>query len=84
MSMLNFVKIVKQLDLDVLPIFRNKVVFRILFDIYSKGKINFRSLFKCLVNFIEPSVLNISLINIQGSGKERSLRQTNIFGVGTY
>ena len=48
--MLNFVKIAKQLD--AVTIFCDKGVFRILVDFYLQGKMNFRSLFKCLVDFM--------------------------------
>ena len=37
---------------------------------------NFRSLFKCLVDFIQPSVLNIALTSIF-----RGLQQKKVFGV---
>ena len=45
-SMLNFVKIAKQLDQEALPIFSDEGVFRILVDIY------LQSLFQCLVDFM--------------------------------
>lgn len=59
----NFVKIAKQLDQDALPIFCDKGVFRILVDT-SKVKMNFRSLFKCSMDFMQPSVFNIALRSI--------------------
>ena len=62
-SMLNFVKIAKQLDQGALPIFCDKGLFRILVDT-SKEKMNFRSLFKCSMDFMQPSVFNIALRSI--------------------
>lgn len=59
----NFVKIAKQLDQNALPIFCDKGVFRILVDT-SKVKMNFRSLFKCSMDFMQPSVFNIALRSI--------------------
>ena len=59
----NFVKIAKQLDQDAIPIFCDKGVFRILVDT-SKVKMNFRSLFKCSMDFMQPSVFNIALRSI--------------------
>ena len=59
----NFVKIAKQLDQGALPIFCDKGLFRILVDT-SKVKMNFRSLFKCSMDFMQPSVFNIALRSI--------------------
>ena len=57
-SMLNFVKIV----LYQYSVTKKFSKFLLLFT--SKGKMNFRSLFKCLIDFIQPSVLNIALTSI--------------------
>ena len=40
-SMLNFVKIIKQLNQDALPIFFDKGIFKILVDIYLQIKDEF-------------------------------------------
>ena len=77
--MLNFVKIVEQLDQDALLIFCDKGLFRILVNFTSKGKMNFRFLFKCLVDFM--SVKHCIEKCIQGSEIEGSLRQTKVFNV---
>ena len=73
-SMLNFLKILKQLDQYALPIFCDKGVFRILVDVYLPMKDKFQILIqilggfhaiKCVENCIEKC--------IQGSGIEGSL-----------
>ena len=56
--MLNFVKIV----LYQYSVTKKFSKFLLLFT--SKGKMNFRSLFKCLIDFIQPSVLNIAMTSI--------------------
>ena len=63
-SMMNFVNIAKQLDQGALPIFCDKGVFRFLADIYLQRKDEFQILFKCLMDFMQPNVLNILLRSI--------------------
>ena len=64
-SMLNFVKNAKELDQDtLLSKSYDKGVFKFFLIFTSKGKMNFRSLLKYLVDFKQPSVLNIALTSI--------------------
>ena len=64
-SMLNLVKNAKQLDQDaLLSTSYDKRVFNFFLMFTSKGKMNFRSLLKYLVDFMQPSVLNIALKSI--------------------
>ena len=83
-SKLNFAKIAKQLNQDLLSIFCDKGVFRILADIYLQKKDKFQILIqiqmlggfhaaKCVEHCIEKY--------IQRPGIEGSLWQTKVFGV---
>ena len=57
-------KTAQQFDQDALPIFCDKGVFRILVDIYLQKKDQFQILIQMLMDFMQPSVLNIALASI--------------------
>ena len=57
-------KTAKQFDQDALPVFCDKGVFRILVDIYLQKKDQFQILIQMLMDFMQPSVLDIALASI--------------------
>ena len=81
-SMLNFVKIAKQLDQGAVPIFCYKGVFRILADIYLQRKDEFQILIKMLGGFYASTFVKHSIDKyIQISEIKGSHQQTKVFGV---
>ena len=81
-SMLNFVKITKQLDQNTLPILCDKGVFRTLADIYLHWKDELQILIQMLCGFHAGKCVKHCIDKyIQESWIEGSFWQTKVFGV---
>ena len=63
-AMINFVKVLEQLDQKSMPIFCDKGVYHIVVDIYTKCPENFKALVPCLGGFHRGNAWNIVLVNI--------------------
>ena len=81
-AMKSFTQLVGQLKQDVLPLFCDEGVFRIVVDIFLQKQDQFRNLIPMLGGFYTAECLHDSIEKyIRGSGLEESLRQTHVFGV---
>ena len=80
--MVNFTKLVDQLNQVALPLFCDEGVFRIVIDIYLQKPDQFQSIISMLGGFHTAKCFEYCIEKyIQGSVVEESLRQTCVFGV---
>ena len=80
--MQNQVKLLNQLKQRSLPIFCNKVFFRLVLEVYLKRPEEFKNLMPMLGGFhIAKCVQRCISKCIKGTGKEDALTETGVFGV---
>ena len=80
--MQNQVTLLNQLKQRSLPIFCNKVVFRLVLEVYLKNPEEFKNLMPMLGGFhITKCVQRCISKYIKGTGKEDALTETGVFGV---
>ena len=81
-AMLNFSKLLNQLEQKTLPIFCDEGVFRIVLNIYLKNAEKFRDLVPMLGGFHMAKCVQRAIGKyIKGTGLEDALVETGVFGV---